>query len=105
MPVYGIFQLLLLNNKDFLWHLENILRFVLVGDTFTNVSENFADHGEFGLLAPILKKLDPDPHSEAGSGTLSTDNHPPPAIKKMQMRDKTIYLFIDLFSPRQELLL
>ncbi len=30
---------------------------------------NFADHSKFRLLALMVKLLDPDPHSEVGSGS------------------------------------
>jgi hypothetical protein len=43
------------------------------------VSENFADHSKFWLLAPTFKLLDPDTHSEAGSepgGNLNADPDP-----------------------------
>jgi hypothetical protein len=54
-----IFQLLFLNNKNFLWHLKSFFCFVSVGDALT-----------IGMSLS-LKSLDPEPdrHSEAGFGS------------------------------------
>ncbi len=36
---------------------------------FNLFSENVADHSKFRLLTQMFKLLNPDPHSEAGSGS------------------------------------